>query len=154
MIEKLLRYIEVLNQWRKRRISNSNFLIIAASVVGIMGGVTSSVLKELTHYVASFLQNDLHWKYKFYLYFFFPLIGIFLTVVYIRTFIRRSKFQHGISSIIYEISHNSSKLDFHNIYSQVISSALTVGLGGSAGLEAPAVASGAAIGSNIGRVLD
>ena len=151
MYEKLLKYIEVINQWRKQRISNSNFLIIAASVVGIGGGVTSSVLKELTHYVASFLINDFHWKYKFYLYFLFPLIGILLTVLYIRTFIRRTEFQHGISSIIYNISHNSSKLDFHNIYSQVISSALTVGLGGSAGLEAPAVASGAAIGSNIGR---
>jgi len=151
MYEKLLKYIEIVNQWRKQRISNSNFLIIAASVVGIGGGVTSSVLKELTHYVANFLINDFHWKYKFYLYFFFPLIGILLTVLYIRTFIRRSKFQHGIPAIIYNISHNSSKLDFHNIYSQVISSALTVGLGGSAGLEAPAVASGAAIGSNIGR---
>ncbi|MEO8820938.1 MAG: chloride channel protein [Ginsengibacter sp.] len=151
MYEKLLKYIEVINRWRKRRISNSNFLIIAACVVGIGGGVTASVLKELTHYVANFLINDLHWKYKFYLYFFFPLIGILLTVLYIRTFIRRAKFQHGIPAIIYNISHNSSKLDFHNIYSQVISSALTVGLGGSAGLEAPAVASGAAIGSNIGR---
>lgn len=152
MYEKLLRLIEEINQWRKQRISNSNFLILCASVVGILGGITSSVLKELTHYVASFLQNDLHWKYKYYLYFFFPLIGIFLTVLYIRTFIRRSKFQHGISSIIFNVSHNNSKLDFHNIYSQVISSALTVGLGGSAGLEAPAVASGAAIGSNIGRL--
>lgn len=151
MYEKMLRYIEAINQWRKRRISNSTFIILAASVVGIMGGITSSVLKELTHYVASFLINDFHWKYKFYLYFLFPLIGILLTVLYIRTFIRRSKFQHGITAIIYNISHNSSKLDFHNIYSQVISSALTVGLGGSAGLEAPAVASGAAIGSNIGR---
>ena len=108
-------------------------------------------MKELTHYVANFLQNDLHWQYKYYLYFFFPLIGIFLTVFYIRTFIRRSKFHHGIPPIIYNVSHGSGKLDFHNIYSQVISSALTVGLGGSAGLEAPAVASGAAIGSNIGR---
>lgn len=151
MYEKLIKLLEFLNQWRKQRISNSNFLIIAASVVGIFGGVTSSVLKELTHYVANFLQNDLHWKYKYYLYFFFPLLGLFLTVFYIRTFIRRSKFQHGISSIIFNVSHNNSKLDFHNIYSQVISSALTVGLGGSAGLEAPAVASGAAIGSNIGR---
>ena len=151
MYEKLLKYIEAINQWRKRRISNSTFLILAAVVVGIMGGITSSVLKELTHYVASFLINDFHWKYKFYLYFLFPLIGILLTVLYVRTFIRRSKFQHGISAIIYNISHNSSKVDFHNIYSQVISSALTVGLGGSAGLEAPAVASGAAIGSNIGR---
>jgi CIC family chloride channel protein len=150
MYEKLLKYIEKINQWRKKRISNSNFLIIAA-VVGILGGTAASVLKELTHSVAIFLQNDLHWEYKYYLYFFFPLIGIFLTVLYIRTFIRRSKFQHGIAPILSNISHNSSKLDFHNIYSQVISSALTVGLGGSAGLEAPAVFSGAAIGSNIGR---
>ncbi len=151
MYEKFLRYIERINQWRKLRISNSNFLIIAAAVVGIMGGIAASVLKELTHSVATFLQNDLHWEYKYYLYFFFPLIGILLTVIYIRTFIRRSKFQHGIAPILFNISHNSSKLDFHNIYSQVISSALTVGLGGSAGLEAPSVSSGASIGSNIGR---
>ena len=151
MYEKLLKYLDQINQWRKQRISNTNFLILAAAVVGILGGIASSVLKELTHFVANFLQNDLHWQYKYYLYFFFPLIGIFLTVFYVRTFIRRSKFQHGIPAILFNISHNSSKLDFHNIYSQVISSALTVGLGGSAGLEAPAVASGSAIGSNIGR---
>lgn len=151
MYDTLIKYIYRINQWRKQRISNSNFLIIAAAVVGILGGITSSVLKELTHYVANFLQNDLHWEYKYYLYFFFPLIGIFLTVFYIRIFIRRTKFQHGIPAILFNISRNSSKLDFHNIYSQVFSSALTVGLGGSAGLEAPAVASGAAIGSNIGR---
>ncbi|MEO8962598.1 MAG: chloride channel protein [Ginsengibacter sp.] len=151
MYRKLLKYLAHINQWRKQRISNTNFLIIAAAVVGALGGLASSILKRLTHYVANFLQNDLHWEYKYYLYFFFPLIGIFLTVFYIRTFIRRSKFQHGIPAILYNISRNSSKLDFHNIYSQIISSALTVGLGGSAGLEAPAVASGSAIGSNIGR---
>ena len=124
---------------------------MAAAVVGVLGGIASSLLKLLTHSVADFLQNDLHSEYKYYLYFFFPLIGLFLTVLYIRTFIRRSKFQHGIPAILYTVSRNSSKLDFHNIYSQIISSALTVGLGGSAGLEAPAVASGSAIGSNIGR---
>ena len=149
--KKVLKSIGTVNQWRKQKISNTNFLILAAAVVGILGGIASSILKSLTHYVASFLQNDLHWEYKYYLYFFFPLIGIFLTVLYIRTFIRRSKFQHGIPPILYNISRNSSKLDFHNIYSQVISSALTVGLGGSAGLEAPAVASGSAIGANLGR---
>lgn len=151
MYDKLLKYIERINQWRKLRISNSNFLIIAAAVVGIFGGIAASVLKELTHKVASFLQNDLHWEYKYYLYIFFPLIGIFLTVLYVRTFIRRTKFRHGIAPILYNISHNSSKIDLHNVYSQVITSALTVGLGGSAGLEAPAVYSGSAIGSNIGR---
>ena len=148
---KLLRLVGAINLWRKEKISNTNFLIIAAAVVGVLGGIASSLLKGLTHYVANFLQNDLHWEYKYYLYFFFPLIGLFLTVFYIRTFIRRKKFQHGIPAILSNISKNGSRLDFHNIYSQIISSALTVGLGGSAGLEAPAVASGSAIGSNIGR---
>ncbi len=149
--QSLLHYINTINQWRKKRVSNTTFLIIAAAVVGILAGTASSLLKELTHTVANFVQNDLHWKYKYYVYFLFPLIGIFLTVLYVRTFIRRSKFQHGISPILYNISHNSSKLDFHNIYTQIIASSLTVGFGGSSGLEAPAVASGTAIGSNIGR---
>ncbi|HRN55770.1 MAG TPA: chloride channel protein, partial [Agriterribacter sp.] len=151
MHQRLLRYLVKINEWRKQKISRNNFLILAAVVVGVMGGIAASVLKQLTHIIANFLQNELHWEYKYYLYLFFPLTGILLTVLYIRTFIRKRKFQHGIPAILYNISRNSGKIDSHNIYSQVISSALTVGLGGSAGLEAPAVASGSAIGSNIGR---
>lgn len=151
MEKKLLRILQSFNQWRKTKISKSNFLILLAIIVGILGGIASSVLKKMTHFVANFLQNDFHWEYKYYLYLFFPLIGISLTVFYIRTFIRKHKFQHGISAILLNISKNGSKVDFHNIYSQIISSALTVGWGGSAGLEAPAVASGAGIGSSLGR---
>jgi len=151
MNEKVLALITRLNQWRKQRISNETFLIIAAAVVGILGGLAASMLKQLTHLIEDFLQNGLHWQYKYYLYLVFPLIGIFFTVIYIKTFIRRSKFQHGLTPIIYNITHNSSRLDFHNIYSQIISSAITVGFGGSVGLEAPIASSGSAIGSNIGR---
>lgn len=148
---KLLRYLFSFNDWRKRRISKTNFLILAAAATGVLGGIASSLLKELTHVIADFLQNDFHWKYKYFLYLLFPLIGIFLANLYVRAFIRRSKFQHGIPAIMNSISRNSSKLGVHNVYSQIITSALTVGLGGSAGLEAPAVASGSSIGSNIGR---
>src|SRR5690606_11779473 len=151
MRQKEIRLLNKINNWRKQRISNANFLILAAAIVGILGGVAASLLKELTHYIAFFLQNRLQWEYKYYLYLFFPLIGMLLTVLYIRTFIRKSKFHHGLSAIIYNISRKQSKLDVHNVYSQIVSSALTVGFGGSAGLEAPIVASGSAIGSNIGR---
>lgn len=150
---KLLNAITRLNQWRKQKISNERFLILAAVVVGVLGGLAASLLKQITHIIEDFLQNDLHWKYKYYLYLVFPLIGILLTVLYIKTFIRRSKFSHGLTPILYNISHNSSRIDFHNIYSQVISSAITVGFGGSVGLEAPIAYSGSAIGSNIGRFL-
>lgn len=152
MYEKLLRYIIRLNYWRKKHISQTTFLIIAAAIVGALGGLASSVLKRLTHLVANFLQNDLQGQYKFYLYFIFPIIGLFLTVFYIRFFIRKHSFRQGIPPLIRSISHDRSRLDFHNSYSQIISSALTVGMGGSAGLESPAVSSGAALGSNIGRL--
>ncbi|MCO6497257.1 MAG: chloride channel protein [Chitinophagaceae bacterium] len=152
MYEKLLRLIVTLNQWRKEHISQENFLIIAAGIVGALGGLAASILKELVHLFSNYLQNDFHWKYKYYLYFFFPLIGILLTVLYIKTFIRKRPFHHGIPPLIKSINQENSKLDFHNIYSQIVSSALTVGMGGSAGLEAPAASSGAAIGSNVGRI--
>ncbi len=151
MNSKLLTLITKLNQWRKQRISKSNFLLLAAAVVGVLGGIAASLLKQLTHLIEDSLQNDLHWKYKYYLYLFFPLIGIFLTVLYIRTFIRKNKFHHGLTPILYDISRNSSKISFHNIYSQIFTSALTAGFGGSVGLEAPIVYSGSAIGSNIAR---
>lgn len=151
LYKKFIKILAELNYWRKQKISGSNFLLIAAGIVGILGGIASSLLKKLTHFVASFLQNDVHWEYKYYLYFCFPLIGLLLTVLYIRTFIRRSKFEHGIPAILNDINRRGAKMDFHNIYSQIITSALTVGWGGSAGLEAPAVASGSAIGSNFGK---
>jgi CIC family chloride channel protein len=151
MNSKTIAIIEHLNQWRKQRISKANFLIIAALVVGILGGLAAALLKQLTHLIEEFLQNELHWKYKYYLYLFFPLIGIFFTVLYIKTFIRKRKFKHGLTPIMSDISRNSGRVDLHNIYSQIITSALTAGFGGSVGLEAPIVASGSSIGSNIGR---
>src|SRR5690606_1589162 len=61
------------------------------------------------------------------------------------------RMEHGITPIIYAISNRSSRIPVHNVHSQIITSALTVGFGGSAGLEAPIVSSGSAIGFNIGR---
>ncbi|GAA4805633.1 chloride channel protein [Olivibacter ginsenosidimutans] len=140
-----------INQWRIRKISNRNFLVILAVLVGLVGGLAAAGLKGLTHHIAAFLQDDVQTKYKYYLYLFFPLIGILLTVLYVRRFIRKGKFEHGITPILYAISRKSSQIESHNIYSQIITSALTVGFGGSAGLEAPIAYSGSAIGSTIAR---
>lgn len=131
--------------------SNRNFLIALAFLVGIVGGLAAALLKGLTHSIASFLQDDIEWQYKYFLYLVFPLIGILLSVLYVRKFLKGKKFDHGITPIIYAVSRKSSKIEFHNIYSQIITSALTVGFGGSSGLEAPIAYSGSAIGSNIGR---
>ncbi|EEI93536.1 hypothetical protein HMPREF0765_0860 [Sphingobacterium spiritivorum ATCC 33300] len=142
--------LEILNKWRMKKISNRNFLIILAFVVGIIGGIAASVLKGMTHFIASALQDDVEWHYKYSFYLVFPLIGILLSVLYIRKFLKGKNFEHGITPIIYSISRKSSRIEPHNVYSQIITSAVTVGFGGSSGLEAPIAYSGSAIGSNVG----
>lgn len=139
--------LRTFNHWRKKRISDHSFMLIAAAIVGVLGGLAGSVLKLLTHSIENYLQRS-DWGLKFYALFIFPLIGIILTVIYVKTFIRKSKFEHGLSQLIYSISKTGSKIPAHNTYSQIITSALTIGFGGSAGLEAPIAVTGAAIGSN------
>ncbi|MFD2905214.1 chloride channel protein [Sphingobacterium anhuiense] len=151
MIGRLYLQLELFNRWRTKKISNKNFLVIVALLVGLIGGFAAATLKGLTHWIAASLQNEVQSQYKYYIYLLFPLIGILLSVIYVRRFIKKGKFEHGITPIIYSISRKSSRIEPHNIYSQIITSAITVGFGGSAGLEAPIAYSGAAIGSNTGR---
>jgi len=153
MYVRLVNYVDAINQYRKTKISNRNFLVIAALIVGILAGLAASLLKAITHHIEEFLQTGFHWQYKYYLYFFFPFIGILLSVMYVRRFIRKGKFETGLTPLIYTISRKSSKVEPHNIYSQIITAALTVGFGGSTGLEAPIVTSGGGIGSVVGRFL-
>src|SRR5690606_32825188 len=141
MYIKFVNFVDQLNQYRLRKISNKNLLIIAAILVGVLSVLAASLLNGITHKIEHLLQADLQWHYKYYLYLLFPAIGIFLSVVYVRRFIRKGKFETGLTPLLYTISKKSSKVEPHNSYSQIITSAITVGFGGSVGLEAPIVTS-------------
>ncbi|PZQ93032.1 MAG: chloride channel protein, partial [Flavobacterium psychrophilum] len=137
MYIKFVNFVDRFNQYRQSKISNKNFLIIAAVLVGILAGLAASLLKGITHRIEHFLQTDLQWQYKYYLYLLFPTIGILLSVLYVRRFIKKGKFETGLTPLLFAISKKSSKVEAHNSYSQIITSAITVGFGGSTGLEAP-----------------
>lgn len=109
------------------------------------------VIKNLVHFIQQFLTRDLVNRYELFLYFIFPIIGLLITIAFIK-YINRKPVGHGIPSVLYALSKKNGILDRHNLFSSIITSALTVGFGGSVGLEGPTVATGAAIGSNIGRL--
>ncbi|WP_367868183.1 chloride channel protein [Pedobacter sp. WC2423] len=153
MYVRLVNYLDAVNQYRRTKISNRNFLVIAAMIVGVLAGLAAALLKTITHHIEDFLQDGFHWQYKYYLFLVFPFIGILLSVMYVRRFIRKGKFETGLTPLLYTISKKSSRVEPHNIYSQIITAALTVGFGGSTGLEAPIVTSGGGIGSVVGRFL-
>ncbi|MDR0792825.1 MAG: chloride channel protein [Chitinophagaceae bacterium] len=79
-----------------------------------------------------------------------PIAGIGLSGLLVVKFFNKN-FLKGNDTIVYAIAKKSSNLPFSQIYSHIITSGITVGLGGSAGMESPMVATGAAIGSNYGR---
>ena len=58
-----------------------------------------------------------------------------------------------MTKVLQAVSKNESKIKRHNMFSSLVTSALTIGFGGSVGAEAPIVYTGAAIGSNLGRYM-
>lgn len=135
--------------WRIRNISTRNFIILLSGVIGIVGGVAAVTLKSTVHYIQHLLRN-FRADSSDYLYLIYPTIGILITSI-VANKILKEKLGHGITNILYAISKKSSILGRTKMYSRMITSAITVGFGGSVGLEAPIVVTGSAIGSNIGR---
>lgn len=127
-----------------KKFSNRQFLILAAVLVGLWAGLTAVALKVSVHYLQELLK-PLGEQYKW-IYFVSPAIGILSTYLFIR-FLLNGELLRGTSHVLFAIAKKSSFLPRKEVYSHIATSALTVGLGGSSGLESPIVQTGSAIGS-------
>jgi len=147
-----LKFFQKVHYWRLKFIPHNKFIIILSLLTGLMGGMAAIVLKNTVFYTHELLTQGFETKKFNLLYLAYPFIGMLLTVLYVKFFVR-DNIGHGISRVLYAISKNNSILRLHNTYSSMVGSTLTVGFGGSVGLEAPIVLTGAAIGSNLARIL-
>jgi CIC family chloride channel protein len=147
---KYLKVHEFLIKWLHLRFSARQFLIFSSILIGLSAGLAAVILKTLVHYIYVFITTDYHFKYQYYLYLIFPFLGILLTSYIIHFFFKR--FTKGTDGILLSIIRKGGSLPVSQMYSHIITSALTVGFGGSAGLESPIVSTGSAIGSNYARI--
>lgn len=148
---KKINYIEQGINWIHERTNEKQFLIFASILVGVTAGIAAVILKLFVFAIRHYLVDGFFLKYDFkYLYLILPFIGIGLTVFIVKYFFK-SQLNRGNTFILFAIAKKSSFLPFHQMYSHVITSGLTVGFGGSAGLESPIVSTGSAIGSNFAR---
>lgn len=136
-------------QWRERHIKEHTFLLFLAFVVGVLSGFAALLLKFLIASIASMLSTHLNISGANYLYLIYPVIGIFIVGLYVR-YIVKDNISHGVTRVLYAISQNKSRMKFHNTYTSLVASSITIGFGGSVGAEGPIVNTGAAIGSNLG----
>lgn len=141
---------EIVLFWLKSILSRTQFLILSGTLVGITCGLAGVVLKSLVHYIHHVITYRVHFERQVFFYILFPFLGIVLTTVVVQFFFKGQD-RKGIAAVLYEIAQNSSIVSSVKMYSQIVQSAITVGLGGSAGLESPIAVTGAAIGSNFAQ---
>jgi len=127
--------------------------LILSFFTGIFGATVAIIIKNLLHLNVSLLGRMFPSGQFNYAYLAFPLVGIVLTILYIRFFVK-DNINHGVSIALKAMGKSSGKLRAHNMYSSMVASSITVGFGGSVGLEAPIVLTGSAIGSNLARLFN
>lgn len=151
MFRRIHRIFTHILRYLQKRLSEKQFLIFSSILVGVSSGLAAVILKSFAHSINTFVERYSSNYQDFFLFTLFPLVGLSITVLYIRYFIRKEDFSKGSADIVYAIAKKSSILPQSSMYSHVVTSAFTVGFGGSLGLESPMVSTGSAIGSNYGK---
>ena len=150
-MQKTKTLIKKIYKWRYRHISNSQFIGILSAIIGFLAGLGAVILKNLTHLIQELLESEFIKDIHQLFYFIFPIIGLFLVLLTIKYIIKKPV-GHGIPSTLFAISKLKGLMSKHQMWASIITAPLTVGFGGSVGLEGPTVATGAALGSNFSRL--
>jgi CIC family chloride channel protein len=137
--------------WKYKRISERQFVYLLSVLVGLLAGLGTVMLKNLTHYIQLLFQLKIFLNYQKSLYFIFPILGLILVYIIKQTWLKKH-IGHGISTTLHAISKLNGIIPRYNIYAALITAPLTVGFGGSVGLQGPAVSVGSALGSNAARL--
>ena len=134
-----------------RRLSNQQIMMLLAVVVGVLAGLGTYLFEMLLHGIKSGLIRWFPVDSAHILFLIYPAVGIILATLFVK-YIVRDNISEGVTRVLYAMSSRNSRIARHNCWTSIVGGATTIGFGGSVGPEAPIVLTGAAIGSNIGRL--
>ena len=135
-----------------RRLSERQMIALLAIVVGLLAGLGTCFFEMLLHGVRSALVTWFPSDRAQVLFLIYPAIGIILATLFVK-YIVRDEISEGVTRVLYAMSRRDSRIASHNCWSSIVGGATTIGFGGSVGPEAPIVLTGAAIGSNVGKLV-
>lgn len=147
----LTTYLKKFLKWRYKHISNKTFVQLLSILIGFLAGLAAVTLKNLTYFIEALLERGIIFSEN-QLYFILPIVGLTLVYLYVK-FVNKHPLAHAVPSILFALSKNKGLLSIRKIYTPLLTAPLTVGFGGSVGLLGPAVKSGAALSSNLSRIL-
>ena len=133
------------------RLSNSQVMAILGVVVGLCAGVGAFIFNTLLHIITELLTSWTPADQAQWLYLVYPGVGIVLATLFVK-YVVKDGISEGVTRVLYAMSRTDSRIKGHNCWTSIVGGATTIGFGGSVGPEAPIVLTGAAIGSNIGKL--
>lgn len=131
------------------RFAQRDLLLVLALFVGTACGFAAVLLDFLIHFIRTQATGWIDEKYMF-MYVILPGLGMLVSMLLVK-YVVRDNIGHGVTKVLVAVSKNESRIKAHNMWSSLLTSSITIGLGGSVGAEAPIVYTGAAIGSNVAR---
>lgn len=140
-----------ISKWLKS-MPERTMLIIVAFVVGLLSGLAAVILKSLIHLIQNSLLSWSSPEVSTYLYLLLPGIGMLISMLLVK-YLVKDDVGHGVTKVLLAVSRNESRIKRRHTWSSILTSSVTIGFGGSVGAEAPIVFTGAALGSNVARVL-
>ncbi|MBK0368535.1 chloride channel protein [Flavobacterium agrisoli] len=147
MLKKYFRKLESIIAMSQSIMTPKQFIFLSSVLVGISCALAVIILKTFAHKVFSFATYINGILKLSFINSILPMAGILLTVFVVHRLLN-GKIEKGTSQILFTIAKKASIIPRKQMYAQIVTSSLTVGLGGSAGLESPIVVTGAAFGSN------
>ena len=135
-----------------RRLSNSQIMMLLAVVVGVLASLGTYFFEVLLYAIKSGLTNWFPVDSAHFLFLIYPAVGIILATLFVK-YVVRDNISEGVTRVLHAMSRKNSRIAAHNCWTSIVGGATTIGFGGSVGPEAPIVLTGAAIGSNVGRLV-
>ncbi len=135
-----------------KHLSDSQVLMVLAVVIGVLAGLGTYIFEVLLHAIKTSLVSWFPVNEAHFLFLIYPVVGIILATLFVR-YIVRDNISEGVTRVLYAMSSRNSKIAPHNCWTSLVGGATTIGFGGSVGPEAPIVLTGAAIGSNVAKLV-
>ncbi|WP_298901489.1 chloride channel protein [uncultured Psychroserpens sp.] len=146
-IQNLIKRLLIL---RYKYISQKNFVFLLAILIGLLSGLVSVTIKNITYGIEWLLEKGIIESQNG-IYFILPVIGLWLVYLFAK-YVSKRPVEHAIPSILFSLSKKNGLLKRSKMYLPLITAPITAGFGGSVGLLGPAIASASAVSSNIGRL--
>lgn len=136
---------------RQRFFGPQTSLIVVSVIVGCLASLGAVVLKQGVHFISEAVHSVTFSEGKRAFVFLFPVLGLLL-VGAVTKLLLHGNLGAGLPSLVRDVRLRDGRVAKHKMWSQVVTAAITEGMGGSGGLEPPIAASGGAFGSALAQL--